>query len=115
MVTRSHEVRARSMKTNLRAACLIVVLAILFYWKILLVSQYSLLMGYEGTNQMYAWLNFAVSTMRQGIWPAWDPFAFSGHPFAGEMQTGAFYPLNLLLLLAPLDHGAFSPTAYHVL
>jgi len=101
------------MKAHLRIFLLIALITVLFYWRFLLSHQFSLLLGFEGANQAYAWLNFWVTTVRQGIWPLWDPFTFSGHPFAGEMQTSAFYPFNLLLALAPLHKGTFSPQLYH--
>jgi hypothetical protein len=100
--------------TSLKAAVLFLVMTVIFYWKITLVHQYSLLLGFEGVNQAYAWFNFWVSTIRQGVWPLWDPFTFSGHAFAGEMQTGAFYPLYLIFLPIPFRDGLFSPQLYHV-
>jgi hypothetical protein len=88
----------------------------IFYWKILLTHQYSLLLSEEAANQTYAWFQYWLATLRQGAYPLWDPFTFSGRPFAGEMQTGAFYPLYLLLALLPFNrHGLFSPELYHVL
>lgn len=95
------------MRTSLKIALLIVLITVVFYWKILLVHQFSLLLGFEGANQAYSWFNFWVATIRQGIWPVWDPFTYAGHPFAGEMQTGAFYPLYLVFLLVPFNHGVF--------
>ena len=99
---------------SLKAAVLFLVMTVIFYWKIILVHQYSLLSGFEGANQAYAWFNFWVSTIRQGVWPLWDPFTFSGHAFAGEMQTGAFYPLYFAFLAIPFRDGLFSPQLYHV-
>jgi hypothetical protein len=55
-----------------------------------------------------------VSTIRNGSLPVWDPFTFSGHSFAGEMQTGAFYPPYLMFLTVPFHKGVFSPQLYHV-
>jgi hypothetical protein len=110
----SYESPPQSGRASIKAAALLLLLTVIFYWKIILVHQYSMLMGYEGVNQAYAWFNFWVSTIRQGIWPLWDPFTFSGHAFAGEMQTGAFYPLYALFLAVPFNHGVFSPQLYHV-
>ncbi len=88
-------------------------ITILFYWKILLVYQFSMLLGYEGANQAYAWFSFWVNTVRQGTLPLWDPYTFSGHVFSGEMQTGAFYPPYLWFLL-DRSHGAvLSVQLYH--
>ncbi len=70
----------------------------------------------EGVNQAYAWLNFLAGSIRQGDWPLWDPYTFSGHVFSGEMQTGAFYPLYFPLALFPLtENGLLHPALYHVL
>ncbi len=99
--------------TSLKVALLFLAATIIFYWRLILVHQYSLLSGFEGANQAYAWFNFWVSTIRQGVWPLWDPFTFSGHAFAGEMQAGAFYPLYLIFLIPSRD-GLFSPQLYHV-
>jgi hypothetical protein len=88
---------------------------ILFNWKILLTRQFSLLTGYEGVNQAYAWLNFQIHSIRNGVLPLWDPYAFSGHLFSGETQTGAFYPLYFLAALSPLNRrGLFPPALYHI-
>jgi hypothetical protein len=86
----------------------------LFYWKILLTNQFSLLTESEGVNQAYSWLRFWISTVRHGVLPMWDPYTFSGHSFVGEMQTAAFYPLHLVLALFPLnrDH-VLSPFLYN--
>jgi hypothetical protein len=92
---------------------LLCAITVIFYWKFLLVHQFSLLLGYESTNQAYAWFDYWVATLRTGTFPIWDPFTFSGHAFAGEMQTGAFYPPYLLFLLVPFHKGMLSPQLYH--
>lgn len=95
---------------------ILLAVTIAFYWKILLTHQFSLLTGYEGVNQAYAWLNFWVGGIKQGNWPVWDPYTFSGHVFSGEMQTAAFYPINLLYVLFPFNrNGVLSPELYHVM
>jgi len=102
------------LKKNLAVALFLLILTAFFYWKVILSHQFSLLLGYEGANQAYAWFNFWVSTIRGGSWPVWDPFTFSGHAFAGEMQTGAFYPPYLMFLTVPFHKGVFSPQLFHV-
>jgi membrane protein YfhO len=90
-------------------------LTTLFYWKILLTRQFSLLTNRESVNQAYSWMQFVITSIRHGILPIWDPYTLAGHSFLGEMQTAAFYPLHLLLALIPFDRDAvFSPVAYHV-
>ena len=87
---------------------------ILFYWKILLTHQFSLLTDPEGVNQAYSWLTFWIRSVHRGGVPLWDPFVMAGRSFAGEMQTAAYYPLHLLLALVPFNrNGLLSPTIYH--
>jgi hypothetical protein len=87
---------------------------ILFYWKILLTNQFSLLTGWENVTQAYSWLQFWTDSIRHGVLPLWDPYTLAGHSFAGEMQTAVFYPLHLLLALAPPGPGSvLSPAVYH--
>ena len=84
-----------SHRVELRVLTLLFVAVLLFYWKILLTSQFSVLLEYEGTNQAYVWDNFAAANIKQGILPLWDPYVHSGRSFVGEMQTGLFYPPNV--------------------
>ncbi|MEN6606353.1 MAG: hypothetical protein ABFD60_03845, partial [Bryobacteraceae bacterium] len=89
-------------------------IGILLYWKFLLTHQFSLLTGYEQANQAYAWYNYIAHSIKDGVWPIWDQFSHSGRNFAGEMQTAAFYPLNLLISAIPFNNkGLFSPALYH--
>src|SRR5262249_30727159 len=93
---------------------LFVPVVILFYWKILLTRQFSLLTGSESVTQAYSWLPFWVGSIRHRVLPLWDPYTFAGHSFSGEMQTAAFYPLHLILALFPLNqHNVLSPYIYH--
>ena len=96
--------------------CVVIGITVLFYWKILLTHQFSLLTGYEAANQAYSWFTFWISSIRHGSWPLWDPYTFSGHIFSGEMQTGSFYPFYLLMaLVPPTREGLLSPTVYHAM
>lgn len=86
----------------------------LFYWKTLLTDQYTTIVGSEGVNLTYAWLHFEVRSLWQGHIPLWDPYAWGGRPFAGEMQPSAYYPLQLLFALVPLNrNGLISPRFFH--
>ena len=101
-------------RSTARYLGLLVLTITLFYWKILLTDQYTMIIGEEGFNMTYAWLHFWVRSIWQGHIPLWDPYAFAGRPFAGEMLPSAFYPLHLLFALAPLNHnGLVSPRFFH--
>jgi len=102
------------MYTRLKVFAVFLILALLYYWRILISRQFSLLTGFEGANQAYAWYTFLVRSLQTHASPLWDPYSFGGHPFVEEMQNGAFYPVNLLLALFPLNSkGVFSPSLYH--
>ncbi|HLM99697.1 MAG TPA: YfhO family protein [Bryobacteraceae bacterium] len=86
----------------------------IFFWKTLLTNQFTRIIGSEAVNYNYSWLRFWISSLRQGHMPLWDPYAFCGRPFAGEMLPSAFYPLHLAFLLVPFNHnGLFSPRLYN--
>jgi SAM-dependent methyltransferase len=82
---------------------LIVVVVVLFYWKLVFTKQFTVLWQWEPVAQSYSWFNFASTSIHKGILPVWDPFRFSGNTFIGEMQTGLFYPLKFLVYIMPLD------------
>jgi hypothetical protein len=104
----------RRHRVTLSWLALFVPAILLYYWKILLTKQFSLLTDNEGINQAYSWLRFWVYSVRHGVLPLWDPYTFSGHSFPGEMQTAAFYPLHLILALFPFNHHyVLSPYLYH--
>ena len=105
--SRGSVLRWHAMSRTSRWFLLLTVVVAAFFWKILFTGQFSMILGWEGTNQAWAWYNYAARTVQQGIVPAWDPFTESGRNFVGETQTGVFYPIKLLLYLAPLDRGGF--------
>ncbi|MCW5850844.1 MAG: YfhO family protein [Anaerolineae bacterium] len=50
-------------------------------------------------DQFYAFAHFAAQEMAHGRLPLWNPYTFSGHPFLADIQSGIFYPPNLVMLL----------------
>ena len=50
-----------------------------------------------------SWETFAKSAISDGEWPMWDPYSFSGFPFAANSQNQVYYPLTWLLWLLPLS------------
>src|SRR6185312_9412274 len=104
----------RISKTAARYLLYLALAVIVFHWKTLLTGQYTSLVGSEAINQTYAWLHFWLRSVWHAHLPLWDPWTFSGRPFAGETQTGAWYPLHLLFALVPFNrNGVVSPRFYH--
>jgi len=50
-------------------------------------------------SQTFPWRILAVDAFRQGRWPLWNPYSFSGAPLLANWQSAPFYPLNILMLL----------------
>jgi hypothetical protein len=46
-------------------------------------------------------LRAVAEQWKSGQFPLWNPYVFGGAPLHGNMQGGAFYPPNILLLLGP--------------
>ena len=102
------------MHARLKVLAGFLIVGLLYYWRILIGHQFSLLTGFEGANQAYAWYSYLVRSLQTHASPLWDPYSFGGHPFVTEMQNGTFYPVNLLLALFPLNSAeVFSPALYH--
>lgn len=51
---------------------------------------------------------FAVKSLKQGAFPFWTPYEFSGMPFFSDPQTTLFYPPHWVLLLMGV---AFGPSS----
>lgn len=47
-------------------------------------------------RQQYTYRQEAIRQVKQGIWPVWNPYSFSGTPLLANIQTAFFYPLNIL-------------------
>jgi hypothetical protein len=42
---------------------------------------------------------FSASILKSGALPAWNPYIYGGYPQIADVQTGFFYPPNLILFL----------------
>src|SRR5207237_5800545 len=60
------------------------------------------------------WNVFERDAIRDGEWPLWDPFTFSGAPFAANSQSQLYYPLTWLLWLLPLSGAIQLLTLFNV-
>jgi hypothetical protein len=85
------------------AWCGLLVLAVIhagFFWKITLSGQFSFLIHWDNANQIFPWTQFVVRSLADANLPFWDPHAFAGRSFVGEMQTALFNPLSFPLYAA---------------
>jgi len=56
-------------------------------------------------QQYLPWRIYAVESLRAGVIPLWNPYAFCGTPFLANLQSALLYPLNLLFLITGARHG----------
>lgn len=50
-------------------------------------------------RQQYPWKELAVSSLKKGEIPVWNPYNFGGSPLLANFQTAVFYPLNFLFFI----------------
>ncbi len=70
-----------------------------FFWRLLSGSVWMPAGGGDLAQFLYPTYNFAAEWWRRGVIPLWNPYLFGGMPFVGDIQSGIFYPLNLLTFL----------------
>jgi len=81
------------------------------FWKLIFSSEYSLLVYTDSSFQTYPWSQYLSEVLHQGSFPFWDMYADGGRSFIGETQTGAFYPLNVLMGLLPRNAKGLVPVS----
>lgn len=57
--------------------------------------------GADVIRELYPWKYFTIEQIKKGELPLWNPYVFSGNPHLSNLQSGAFYPLNILFFLLP--------------
>lgn len=56
---------------------------------------------FDTLRQIYPWKTLAIESLRNGVFPLWNPYNFSGAPLLANFQSSVFYPLNFLYFLLP--------------
>ncbi|MBN9393198.1 MAG: YfhO family protein [Chloroflexi bacterium] len=80
---------------------LLLALVVGFFWRALFDKGVTMPNG-GGDLVSFFYPNhvFASEALRQGEFPLWNPTLFGGMPFAADIQSGLYYPLNWLFWLA---------------
>ncbi|MBN1135279.1 MAG: hypothetical protein JXM73_01760, partial [Anaerolineae bacterium] len=89
----------------------LLLLPLLFWWRLWTPNPADRAVIPEGdfTSQYYPLQMFAARELAAGRLPAWDPYLNAGQPGLADIQTGFFYPLNLLSnLILALSGSSFS-------
>jgi hypothetical protein len=101
-------------KPAVKSLLLLLAAVVAYYWRIVFTRRFSMVTDSETVSQAYSWFHFWAESIRHGVWPLWDPYAFAGRSYAGEMQMAAFYPLHLVFApFGPDRYGLLSERLYH--
>ncbi len=84
-----------------------------FYWQMLFTDRQTWLDNPDIAYQVVPWFQFQAAEWHSGRFPLWDPYLWGGQSLIGQAQPGAAYPLNWLLVLAPLKDGKIRVGALH--
>lgn len=57
--------------------------------------------GSDVLRQLYPWKYYSIELLKQGTFPLWDPYIFSGNPHFAALQSGVFNPINILFFVLP--------------
>jgi hypothetical protein len=56
---------------------------------------------FDVIRELYPWKTQVVTSLKQGIFPLWNPYNFSGSPLLANYQSQVFYPFTFLYFLIP--------------
>ncbi|MBC7264104.1 MAG: YfhO family protein [Chloroflexi bacterium] len=74
-------------------------LVLAFFWPLLSGRYWIPWGGGDLVSFLWPTWRFAARSLRQGIFPLWNPTLYAGAPFAADHQSCLFYPIHLLLFL----------------
>ncbi len=82
--------------SNLGVALLFGLLITLLLSGVLFFHKTTFFTNLDNVDQFYTWYQKLAISFHHGYLPIWNANVFSGQSFAGELQPGIFYPLNIL-------------------
>ena len=92
--------KRHSILRELGVAAILLLAALGFFWRILFTPDaWKPAGGGDLVSFLFPIYRFAAASLRAGDLPLWNPHLYAGAPFLADMQTGLFYPPNLLLFL----------------
>ena len=110
---RSSLLEAVKRHENLAAGFLILVFTLVAVWG--LVGN-GIVVGKDTITQYYPWYSYLGERLRSWDIPAWNPYQFSGAPFAADPLSGWTYlPAMILFTILPLSAAAAGYLFVHLL
>ena len=78
-------------------------------WRDYFSQQYSSGIPYKNflvtdpVRQQLVWRKLSIESIKSGNFPGWNPYSLAGTPLAGNVQSAAFYPLNIFYAVFPFS------------
>ena len=91
------------VKKNILAILLLTTITIIFFSPILFTENTFVFRDFY--RYYYPFYHLKVSLIKEGIFPFWNPYLFSGTPLFALIQLGTLYPISILLYLLPFGIG----------
>jgi len=71
-----------------------------FFWRVLFAGEWMPAGGGDLASFLYPVHHFAARALKSEQFPLWNPYLYGGMPFAADIQTALYYPINLIVWLA---------------
>ena len=93
--------RSSEAVLDLLALALLALLTVIFYRQLLFQpGTWMPAGGGDLAGFLYPTYRFAAESLRRGEIPLWNPYLYGGAPHVADIQSGVFYPVNLLVFFA---------------
>ena len=86
----------RDHRRDLACIGLLALAVLAFFWPLTLTQAWIPRGGGDLVSFLWPMTRFAARSLRSGTVPLWNPYLYSGAPFAADNQSGLFYPVNLV-------------------
>lgn len=90
---------ARKDSSDLWAYLFLVFVTIVLLYPVIFSREGSFCIKQDNLHQAYPFFHKLATSLHKGYLPVWDANTYGGKNFSGELQTGIFYPLNILWCL----------------
>lgn len=90
---------ARKLLSSFYIYGFLICTAITLLYPVIFTREASFCVKVDNLHQTYPFFNKLAIALHKGYLPVWDGNTFGGKNFAGEIQTGIFYPVNIIWCL----------------
>jgi hypothetical protein len=80
---------------------LLAILVLVVFWDLIRLPSGHIIAGNDLVSMVIQRWDFGLDSLRQGEFPLWNPYLFSGTPFLAKPQPAFFYPPVWLLMALP--------------